>query len=87
MARSKGKPSPIPKRLVALGGSMGAVEALRAVFGQLPEGLDAAFVIALQLLPPPETAVGLLAIARRELAGRSAAYDGTAVAVVAAYLE
>lgn len=40
----------------------------------------------LQLLPPPETAVGLLTIAQRELADRMAAYNETAVAVLADYL-
>lgn len=41
---------------------------------------------ALQLLPPPETAVGLLAIARRELAERMADYPETAVEAVAGKL-
>lgn len=40
----------------------------------------------LQLLPPPETAVGLLAIARRELANRLDNYPETAVETIAAQL-
>jgi two-component system chemotaxis response regulator CheB len=37
--------SSAPARLVVLGGSMGAIEALRALFAKLPVGLDAAFVV------------------------------------------
>jgi two-component system, chemotaxis family, protein-glutamate methylesterase/glutaminase len=37
--------SSTPARLVVIGGSMGAIEALRALFAKVPAGLDAAFVV------------------------------------------
>ncbi|MCA1665366.1 MAG: chemotaxis protein CheB [Myxococcales bacterium] len=42
---SKVRRSPAPARLVVVGGSMGALDPLRALFARVPAGLDAAFVV------------------------------------------